>query len=254
MISRRPLISVIMNCYNSEKFLREAIESVYAQTYPNWEIIFWDNDSSDKSAEIANSFDQKLRYFKASEYSTLYTARNLALNCCAGEYIAFLDCDDIWVHDKLERQIALVLNGSRVVYGGYDTIDSDGNFISDETKHIVAGKITNSLFKRNAISMGCVLIERSILQTISFDPFYELLGDYDLWVRISFKHSFAIVDSVLEHSRQHGSNISITMKKKWLTERRYFYQKHINFINFLRYPWLSYYIFRTELYGLLDKR
>ena len=61
----RPLVSVIMNCHNSGKFLNEAIESVYAQTYKNWEIIFYDNNSSDNSAQIANSFDKKINYFKS---------------------------------------------------------------------------------------------------------------------------------------------------------------------------------------------
>ena len=60
-----PFVSVIINCYNSEKFLREAIDSVYSQTYKNWEIIFWDNQSTDESAKIAKSYDEKIIYFYA---------------------------------------------------------------------------------------------------------------------------------------------------------------------------------------------
>ena len=101
----QPLVSVIMNCYNGEKYLREAIDSVYAQTYQNWEIIFWDNASTDTSAEITNTYDSKLRYFKGEKTIPLGAARNKALSKCNGDYIAFLDVDDLWLPKKLEKQI-----------------------------------------------------------------------------------------------------------------------------------------------------
>ena len=87
----KPLVSVIMNCLNCEQYLRDAIDSVYAQTYDNWEIIFWDNGSCDKSGEIAKSYDSKLKYFKTEETSILGTARVLAVEQANGEYFAFLD-------------------------------------------------------------------------------------------------------------------------------------------------------------------
>ena len=72
-MSEEPLVSILMNCYNGEKFLREAIESVLAQTYLNWELIFWDNQSTDQSADIFNSYDDKrLKYFYASKHTLLY--------------------------------------------------------------------------------------------------------------------------------------------------------------------------------------
>ena len=66
-----PLVSVIMNCYNSDQYLQEAIESIYAQTYSNWEIIFWDNASIDDSAKIAKSYDERIKYYLASETTSL---------------------------------------------------------------------------------------------------------------------------------------------------------------------------------------
>ncbi len=104
---RSPLISVIMNCLNCAKYLKEAIDSVYAQTYTNWEIIFWDNASTDRSAEIARSYDGRLRYFRGSETVPLGEARNRALEQARGEFIAFLDCDDLWMPQKLEKQLPL---------------------------------------------------------------------------------------------------------------------------------------------------
>ena len=105
----QPLISVIMNCLNGEKYLRQAIDSVYEQTYQNWEIIFWDNASTDKSAGIAKSFDRKVRYFRGETTIPLGAARNRALDQSRGDYIAFLDVDDWWEIEKLEYQIKLFL-------------------------------------------------------------------------------------------------------------------------------------------------
>jgi glycosyltransferase involved in cell wall biosynthesis len=96
-----PLVSVIMNCYNSDRYLKEAIQSVIDQTYQNWEIVFWDNRSTDQSAIIVTSFnDSRIKYFLADEHTGLGKARNAALAKSTGEYVSFLDCDDIWFSDK----------------------------------------------------------------------------------------------------------------------------------------------------------
>ena len=107
--SEKPLVSVIINCFNGEKYLREALDSVITQTYKNWEIIFWDNQSTDKSAEIFKSYkDSRLKYYCASSHANiLYEARNYALQKANGDFIAFLDVDDWWLPNKLEKQIPL---------------------------------------------------------------------------------------------------------------------------------------------------
>ena len=107
--SEKPLVSVIINCFNGEKYLREALDSIITQTYNNWEIIFWDNQSTDKSAEIFKSFkDSRLKYYCASSHADiLYEARNYALKKTNGDFIAFLDVDDWWLPNKLEKQIPL---------------------------------------------------------------------------------------------------------------------------------------------------
>ena len=110
MVEKYPIVSVVMNCLNCEDYVGEAIESVYAQTFMDWEIIFWDNNSIDKSAKIAKSFDSRLKYYKSNSTDLLGQARNKALNCCTGKYIAFLDCDDLWLPKKLEKQIPIFEN------------------------------------------------------------------------------------------------------------------------------------------------
>ena len=109
-------VSVIMNCYNGEEYLREAIDSVYAQSYKNWEIIFWDNASTDGTSQIAQSYDSRLRYFRADVNTHLGPARNMALAKAKTTYIAFLDSDDWWMPNKLEVSLRYLERGADLVY------------------------------------------------------------------------------------------------------------------------------------------
>ncbi len=94
-MNEQALISVVMNCYNGERFLRQAIESVIGQGWKNWELIFWDNQSTDRSAEIFRSYhDPRLKYFCARKHTFLSEARSLALKKASGDFYAFLDVDD----------------------------------------------------------------------------------------------------------------------------------------------------------------
>ena len=105
MRTNNPFISVIMNCHNGEKFLKKSIQSVLRQSYYNWELIFWDNCSSDNSASIIKSFnDNRIRYFKSKRFTNLYDARNQAIKKSKGEFICFLDTDDWWIKEKLKIQ------------------------------------------------------------------------------------------------------------------------------------------------------
>ena len=88
--NNQPLVSIIMNCFNGEKYLKFSLESVINQTYKNWELIFWDNKSKDNSAEIFKSFnDKRFKYFYADEHTSLYKARNLAIQKSQGDFISF---------------------------------------------------------------------------------------------------------------------------------------------------------------------
>ena len=121
-MSDQSLVSVIINCFNGDKYLHKALNSVVAQTYKNWEIIFWDNQSVDKSAEIFKSYkDARFKYYYAPEHSKiLYEARNYAITKANGDFFAFLDVDDWWLPNKLEKQIPL-FNDPKVgvVYGNF---------------------------------------------------------------------------------------------------------------------------------------
>ncbi len=116
-----PLVSVIMNCYNGETYLADAVKSILSQTYKNFEIIFWDNQSNDNSAFIYKGFkDKRLKYYYAKKHTSLDCARNVAIKKAKGTCISFLDTDDIWLKDKLSLQIEKFKNKKiNLVYSNY---------------------------------------------------------------------------------------------------------------------------------------
>ena len=161
----KPLVSIIVNCYNGEKYLQDAINSIYAQSYQNWEIIFWDNNSNDSSAEIALSCDKKLKYYKSQFTTPLGKARTQAVSKAKGEYLAFLDCDDLWHTKKIEKQIGEILNRNDVglIYCKTNIISEDGEIISkySKQKSLIQGDIFEELAKHNFIPFVSVLIPES---------------------------------------------------------------------------------------------
>ena len=160
-------VSVLVNCYNGEEFLKEALDSVYSQTYDDWEIILWDNASTDNSANIAKSYDKKLRYFKGKETIPLYSARNLALEKVDGDIIGFLDCDDIWLPSKLEKQVPLFKNRSvGLVYSDTYFFNKTGitkRFFED--RPFFTGKCFERLLDSYFLSLETVLIRKESLKS-----------------------------------------------------------------------------------------
>ena len=249
-----PLVSVLINCFNGEAYLKEAIDSVYSQTYPNWELVFWDNASVDNTQLITSAYNSKLRYFRSPELIPLHRARNLAIEKCKGTAVAFLDADDIWLPDKLERQIELFSKYHPIIYGGYKNIDQNGaktGFVQDNCP---SGRLTSRLLRKNTISIGSVLIDKELLLKFKFDERYHIMGDFDLWIRLSQHYEITSVTGLVELSRQHDSNISDTQKDKWLVERRYFYKKFLKKNSILKFPGIVLYIIKTEIKGLFNVR
>lgn len=126
------LISIITPCYNATASISQTIESVIAQTYQNWEMIIIDDCSSDNSAEIIHHFcerDKRIRYFRTSEPSgSPSLPRNIGIDNANGDYIAFLDSDDVWLPDKLKEQMAFMVdNDYKFVYSDYEKMDENGN-------------------------------------------------------------------------------------------------------------------------------
>ena len=222
------LVSVIMNCYNGEKYLREAIDSVYKQTYQNWEIVFWDNASTDQSADIAHSYDDKIQYYKDTTTKPLYEARGLAVDKARGQYLAFLDCDDWWDPCKLERQLILFKDDKiGFVYGKYWVEnEKDGTRKMSPQPVYSSVNILDDLLKRYTIGMLTLMIRRSAYDELDrgFDKRFSVMGDFDLVVRLAAKWRSTWIDEPIAHYRWHESNFSSTHPQKSCDELEEWYK------------------------------
>ena len=106
MKGKRPLVSIIMNSHNGDQYLQKSINSILKQSYKNWELIFWDNCSFDKTKEkLGKIKDERIKYFYSKKFNTLYKSRNLAIKKAKGKYVAFLDVDDQWEKSKISEQV-----------------------------------------------------------------------------------------------------------------------------------------------------
>ncbi len=124
------LVSIIMPSFNTASYINKSIESVLAQTYKNWELLIVDDCSTDNTDEVVESYlkDPRVKYFKNHENSGAALTRNRALREAKGEWIAFLDSDDLWLPNKLEKQLRfMVENGYVFSYHDYEKIDESGN-------------------------------------------------------------------------------------------------------------------------------
>lgn len=248
-----PTVSVIMNCRNSAEFLKEAIDSVYAQTFSDWEIIFWDNQSSDNSPDIARSYtDGRLRYFRAEEPAPLGEARNQALREARGRYLAFLDCDDLWEPEKLMDQVALFETNQNVGLVATDTAVFAGDRVINRMFKAAPpkrGKALPELMRRGWIAMSSAMIRKSALDSLEqwFDPDFNVAEEADLFYRLAWDWELDHVDLPLTRWRVHAQNTTFAKFQQFAEETRLILQKlcrlHPEFA--ARYP---------DLVALLEQR
>jgi len=210
-----PIVSVIINCYNGEKYLREAIDSVYAQTYTSWEIIFWDNASTDRTSCIAKTYDSRLKYYRSDETTLLGEARVLAANKTTGKYLAFLDSDDLWLKDKLQKQINLFSeknNDLGFVYGRAEIIYGQKNknkYIFQNGMELKDGNIFSELAKENFITFSSAVVDREKFMLCGgFPSTFKNSTDYWLFMHMAEKYSVGVIQDVCCKYRIHDSNLS----------------------------------------------
>ena len=212
MKNKKNLISIIINCYNGEKFLKETLLSVENQQYKNWELIFWDNKSNDNSKEILKSFkNKKFKYFCAQRHTSLYEARNLAITKCKGEFISFLDADDIWEKNKLKRQIKFFKNKKvGVVYGNLWLLKEKSKkrkILSKEK--LSSGNIFNKILKNYNIGIITTLIRSKILRDnrLKFNNKLNHIGDFDLFVKLSKLCEFKAIQYPIDYKKKKSNFI-----------------------------------------------
>jgi glycosyltransferase involved in cell wall biosynthesis len=230
-------VSVIIPVYNGESYLADAIESVKAQTYADWEIIAVDDGSKDRSPSILREYEKglsaKFRLI-TQENQGISAARNRAIGISSGEYIALLDSDDVWFPEKLELQVSVLERMEEVamVYSDCLVVDPQRNVIRKTyfEKPPLAGGIFQELLLNNSIPSSSALIRRSVFQQVgSFNPAYRIAMDYDLWLRIADRYPIEVIDRPLMQYRVHPGGISsnrvemiredLDITERWLEQR-----------------------------------
>lgn len=204
-------VSVIIPTYNSAKYVVEAVESVLAQTYKDFEVIVIDDGSTDETEQVMRRYQTPVRYIR-QQNGGVAVARNRGIAESCGKYVAFLDADDTWLPHKLERQLEALRQQSphRACYSAFTVVDSELNPMGISRSQRQGKALEDLLMRGNVIGSICTVVcERSLFENIGgFDPELSQCADWDMWVRLAAKTEFLYLDEPLVTYRQHGSNMS----------------------------------------------
>ncbi len=210
-MENQPLVSVIMPCYNMEKFIAYTIESVQRQTYPHWELLIVDDTSTDRTAEIVKSHqnqDDRIHFIVKPKHSGIADTRNQCLKMAKGRFLAFLDADDVWHPEKLEQQLKFMMKRKiGFSYSSYDCIDEEGNPLEKMVKS--AGNLDYDAYMHNTI-IGCstVMIDTTIIGDVVV-PNFRTSEDTATWLNILKKGflAYAIEQPLTSYRiRQHSAS------------------------------------------------
>ncbi len=205
-------VSIIMPNYNCDRFIEETINSVLAQTYCNWELLIVDDCSSDRSIEIINSYcaiDERIKLFVNDTNKGAAASRNLALREASGEWIAFLDSDDIWLPQKLEKQISFMNeNDFSFSFSKYRQIDEESNQLGI----IVTGpkKISKKKMKYCCCYLGCltVMYKTATVGLVQIDESIRKRNDDAMWLQVRKQADAYFLDDILAEYRVRKGSIS----------------------------------------------
>ena len=221
-MNKKPLVSILMNCYNGEEFLRESLSSVLSQNYKHWELIFWDNKSIDRSIDLVSSYkDERIRIFSSKEHTNLGKARKNAFEQAKGDYLAFLDVDDIWEKEKLKTQI----NAFKTEEIGISF--TNAFYFSKKRKEVLYKSknnmsiTTKSLITNYPLCLNSIMIDIKKLKKLdySFDENFSHISDFDLIVRLSSISKITYINQVLSGWRIHNNNESFKRKNLFYYEK-----------------------------------
>lgn len=212
MVSNQGLVSVIITTYNRHDFLQDAIASVEQQSYETIELIVVDGHSTESPAYIVNAADhdrfEDVIFIRHDENRGVSAARNSGMQAASGEYIALLDDDDIWLPEKIERQVQafeLADDDVGLVYTGVKSVTDDGEAISVRTP-THDGDVTKALLSGLGIPLSSIIIRQDVLDIAGeFEDDMQTYEDREWIIRLSDHSPFAVVDEPLVTSRRGGS-------------------------------------------------
>jgi len=219
-----PTVSVIIPTFNRAHLVSRAIRSVLAQTYQDFEIIVVDDGSTDNTKEIVKSFnDSRIRYVRHDENRGGSAARNTGIRIAQGEYIAFLDDDDEWLPEKLEKQIKKFKSLPKkfgVVYSGFSYVSERGKILSNVIPTL-RGNVYDSLLKDNILGSPTPLIKRDCFQRAGFfDETFPSCQDWDMWIRLSKCYYFDFVPDILAKHYVHENRISANLNARIIAREK----------------------------------
>lgn len=208
-IKNTPTVSVIVPTYNRANLIARAIKSVLNQTYQNFEIIVVDDKSTDGTKEVVKNFkDKRIKYICLKKNSgTSSKPRNVAIEKSQGKYIAFLDSDDEWLPEKLEKQIAVFQTKTPhtgVIYTGYFVRDWKGKVIGTATPKY-RGIVDEKILISNFIGASTVMVKRECLAKVGgFDTNLPCCQDWDMWIKLSKHFEFDFIPENLVEYHMHN--------------------------------------------------
>jgi glycosyltransferase involved in cell wall biosynthesis len=227
-----PAVSVIMNVWNGAATLHEAVSSVLSQTFADWELIVWDDCSTDTSAQIVKQFaDPRIRYTLAAARVSLGEARQAAIQLACGEWLAFLDQDDVWMPRKLELQIALAASPAiGLIYGRTLAFGKGGEHDYDtfhEFSALPEGHILPELLGRGCfIAMSSAMLRRTaVSEGGAIPPDIRITPDYYLYASVCSRYSARAVQQVLCRYRVQSEGMTARYQRDsleeslWIVER-----------------------------------
>ena len=203
-----PQVSIVMAAYNHGAFISMAIESALAQTLGDIEILIVDDGSTDSTPEVVSPYlaDPRVRYFRQNNQGQA-SAKNFGISQASGEFVAFLDADDIWMPRKLERQIPLFADTMvGVVHCLREIIDPQGCKRPYRPRSLPRGDVINEMFIDNFVCFSSSIVRRACFKELGvFDERLRLGIDYELWLRLASRYAFDHIDEPLVSYRTgHG--------------------------------------------------
>ena len=205
-------VSVVIATYNYGRFLAGALDSALGQTLRDLEIIVVDDGSSDDTAEVVKPYqcDARVRY-ERTDHVGQPAAKNIGIRLARAPVIAFLDADDVWLPEKLEKQVSLLNANPRmgVIYSRRYLIDELGRELEYEQPDLPRGRVLEAMFRTNFVCFSSALVPRYVFEGVGlFDESLNLAIDYDLWLRAAARYEFDFVDEPLVKYRTGHANLS----------------------------------------------
>ncbi len=214
-----PTVTVVVPAYNQEAYIEETLQSILAQTFTDYEVIVVDDGSSDETGKVvSNVRDRRLHYVYQANSGRPACSRNRGVSLAKGEYIAFLDGDDLWMPDKLEKQLQMFQAHPEygLVFSNAISFDEQGNEDMIVGRAVSSGYLYQKLFLHNFIAGCTVMVRKNSLDAVGgFNEGHDFLAveDYDLWLRMSRRYPFGYIDEPLARYRirsgsASGSNVT----------------------------------------------